>query len=138
MLAGPGEGWTVNEQGAIVGQTTGRPVIKLEDLLVALQATRAARETGISCSIDPTEEGVRAMREYVSRQRTFTPGGLGRHCPEHWGRNKSRSPACPTPRTSPACLVAADYRMKRIGMQLEDSPLPELPSFLQIAGAEPV
>ena len=131
VLAGPGEGWVVNDQGAVVGQTTGRPVLKLEDLLVALQAVRAARETGISCSIDPTEEGVRAMREYVARQKSFAPAVLDGMA-QSMGPQRITIAGVPDTSHFAQVLVAADYRMKRIGMQLEDSPLPELPSFLQL------
>src|SRR5256885_1866299 len=31
VLAGPGEGWKVDDEGNIVGVTTGRPVLRLED-----------------------------------------------------------------------------------------------------------
>ncbi len=131
VLAGPGEGWTINEQGAIVGQTTGRPVILLEDLLVALQATPSSRETGISCSIDPTEEGVRAMREYVKRQRRFAPNVLDGIAQSLGAQQVTITGVSDTSHFA-RVLVAADYRMKRIGMQLEHSPVPELPSFLEL------
>ena len=134
VLAGPGEGWVIGEQGAIVGQTTGRPVIKLEDLLVALHATRTARETGISCSIDPTEEGIRAMREFVSRQRTFTPGVLD-----------GIQQALGAPTNHPdrrVRYVALRPRAGRRGLSdeadryaVKDPPVPELPSFLQLLAA---
>ena len=58
VLAGPGEGWKINHDGDLVGLTTGRPVMWLDDLLVALRTAEATRQTGISCSIDPTNEGV--------------------------------------------------------------------------------
>ncbi len=37
VIAGPGEGWKINEQGEVVGKTTGKPVLLLDDLLVALR-----------------------------------------------------------------------------------------------------
>ncbi|MCY2989214.1 MAG: hypothetical protein NTY19_15275, partial [Planctomycetota bacterium] len=59
VLAGPGEGWTIDERGEVVGVTTGLPVLRLEDLLVALRTVEAARTEGLSVSIDPTPEGRR-------------------------------------------------------------------------------
>ena len=56
VLAGPGEGWKVDDDGNIVGVTTGRPVLRLEDLIVAFRTVDNARQGGISCSIDPTRE----------------------------------------------------------------------------------
>ena len=37
--------------------TTGRPVLRIEDLIVAFRTVDNARQGGISCSIDPTPEG---------------------------------------------------------------------------------
>ncbi|MCI0361959.1 MAG: hypothetical protein L0211_26040, partial [Planctomycetaceae bacterium] len=34
VLAGPGEGWKIDENANYVGVTTGRPVLRLEDLMV--------------------------------------------------------------------------------------------------------
>ena len=67
VLAGPGEGWKINAQGDLVGVTTGRPVMWLDDLLVALRTAEATQQTGISCSIDPTDEGVVRVNKLVAR-----------------------------------------------------------------------
>ena len=69
VIAGPGEGWMVNESAAVVGVTTGRPVLRLDDLLVALRTVEQSRLGGISCSIDPTEEGIRAFRNVMDQLR---------------------------------------------------------------------
>ena len=56
MLAGPAEGWRVDDHGNVVGQTSGQPLLQLDDLLVALRTAKAAAsDRGISCSIDPTD-----------------------------------------------------------------------------------
>lgn len=134
VLAGPGEGWTVDKFGQVVGKTTGQPVIQLEDLLVALQTARTAGEVGISCSIDPTEEGTRKLRQFVKQQTRFSPRVLD-------GMERSLGPQQITvtgvPETShfARVLVAADYRMKRIAMQMDESPLETVPSFLQMLAA---
>ena len=61
VLAGPGEGWKVRDDATVVGVTTDRHGSLLDDLIVALQTSTAAREKGISCSIDPTAEGRRNL-----------------------------------------------------------------------------
>ena len=60
VLAGPAEGWKIDEAGNVVGVTTGRPVLQLDDLLVALRTVSSARQGAISCSINPTAEGMRS------------------------------------------------------------------------------
>ena len=58
VLAGPSEPWTTGLNGSVVGVNSGRPVVYLEDLLCALKTVHNARTTGISVSIEPTEQGV--------------------------------------------------------------------------------
>ena len=81
VLVGPGEGWKVDAKGCVVGITTGRPVMLLDDLLVALRTARAAANGGITCSIDPTKEGLARMNQQLpGLSRTGDPqtmaGGL--------------------------------------------------------------
>ena len=64
VLVGPGEGWKVDGRGNVVGVTTGRPVMLLDDLLVALRTAKAAAQGGITCSIDPD----------AGRSRPIEPG----------------------------------------------------------------
>jgi hypothetical protein len=131
VLAGPGEGWKVNELGAVVGVTTGRPVLQLDDFLVAMRSVDNARQGGISCSIDPTEEGRRNLQVFLSRQRVFNPAVLQ-------GVQQAMGPQAITITGVEAnthyarVLVAADFRMKQYSMGLEPAPGRDLPSFLQI------
>ena len=77
VLVGPAEGWRINDDGHAVGKTTGRPVIQLEDLLVALQ-TAWTGNAPVSCSIDPTEEGTRAMQALLENPKAvLARGGRG-------------------------------------------------------------
>jgi hypothetical protein len=131
VIAGPGEGWTINERGDVVGLTTGRPVMMLDDLVVALRSVTAAREERITVSIDPTEEGRGNLNSYLSRVRTFSPAVVA-------GIEKALGPQqvsiTGVPRDShfARVMVAADYHMKRIAMQLDPSPVDGLPSYLQM------
>ncbi|MEQ8787174.1 MAG: DUF1598 domain-containing protein [Pirellulaceae bacterium] len=131
VLAGPGEGWTVNEQGDVVGVTTGRPVLHLDDLLVALRSTSDARAEGITLSIDPTEEGRRNLDSYLKKVKQFSPAAVA-------GMEKALGPqqisvtGVPVDSHFARVMLAADFHMKRIAMQLDPSPIEELPSFVQM------
>ena len=131
VLVGPGEGWKVDGQGNVVGITTGRPVMLLEDLLVALRTARQAANGGITCSINPTPEGLAQFTSYMSQFRT-----MGNPQVIKAGAEKAMGPQNVTltnvPPTShfARVLVAADYRMKRLGMGFEEAPIRGLPSFL--------
>lgn len=51
ILAGPAEGFAASSGGRVIGVATGRPTLKLDDLLVTLRTDSADQKLG--CSFDP-------------------------------------------------------------------------------------
>jgi hypothetical protein len=137
VLAGPGEGWKIDERANIVGQTTGRPVLQLEDLVVALRSVENARNGAISVSIDPTAEGRQQFEKYIRSQKTFAPAVLN-GIEKALGAQQVTITGVPATSRFARLLTASDYKMKRIAMKLEESPLPELPSYLDMMKKEKV
>ncbi len=141
VLAGPGEGWKLDAQGEVVGVTTGRPVMWLDDLVVALRTAQGARTTGISCSIDPTNEGINRLRQLVPQ---LVAGGAGDHIDqatetieETLGLQNITVTGVPADSHFARVIVAADYKMKRLAMGFEPAPIKGLPSFLSMMKAGP-
>jgi len=135
VLAGFGEGWRVDPQGTIVGATTGKPVLLLDDLLVALRSADEASRTGISCSIDPTPAGLEKLQTFLNQQGgrigdnpKATIAGIERNL----GPQQVTVGGVPATSHFALVLVAADYRMKRLAMGFDESPIAGLPSFLQM------
>jgi len=62
-LVGQAEPWTLSDSGVVVGAKSGKPVIHLEDLLVALRALSENNKDLISCSIDPSAEAIARLAE---------------------------------------------------------------------------
>ncbi|HEY2253839.1 MAG TPA: DUF1598 domain-containing protein, partial [Planctomycetaceae bacterium] len=134
VLAGPGEGWKVNQDGETVGITTGRPVMWLDDLLVALRSAEANKQTGISCSIDPTNEGVvrvNALMDKMARDGFQLEEGM-KAVEETLGPQMVSIRGVPTDSHFARVIIAADYQMKRLAMNLDPSPVKGLVSFLQM------
>ena len=136
LLAGPGEGWTVDGRGNVVGKTTGLPVLRLEDLLVALRTSDNARQGfGITVSINPTEEGNKRLakfyRDLNASGRGFDPSMAGA-IEEVLGPQDVSLTGVDTNSRFAQTLVAADYKMKRLGMGFEQSPVKNMPSFLDL------
>ena len=133
VLVGPAEGWKVDARGNVVGVTTGRPVLLLDDLLVALRSAKQAAQGGISCSIDPTPEGLAKLQSVVGG---ITQSGNAQQAmaniEQTLGPQKISVTGVPAESNFGRVLVAADYRMKRIAMGFEAAPVRGLPSFLQM------
>jgi hypothetical protein len=132
VIAGPAEGWVEDLAGRVVGIETGRPVILLEDLVVALRAFHPDQEEVgvIGCSIDPTEEGLARMQDFLRNVgRPSVPGdpvftqyyvdGLRSAMGMQTVRVIGVSPATHFAQV----LVEADYRMKLIGLGVERPPV---------------
>jgi hypothetical protein len=133
VLAGPGEGWKVDDQGNIVGVTTGLPVIHLDDLVVAFRSSEEARTKkngGITCSIDPTEQGLRQFEQVVNQAGGRMQPGVVQMLEKAMGPQKITVTGVPETSHFARVLVASDYRMKRYAMELDKSPVPGLPSFV--------
>ncbi|MGA2799326.1 MAG: DUF1598 domain-containing protein, partial [Thermoguttaceae bacterium] len=120
ILVGPGEGWKVDARGNMVGVTTGRPVMLLDDLLVALRTAQAAAQGGITCSIDPTPEGVARFKQFMNSKPTPQKAAAG--LAEAMGMQQITVQGVPVTSHFAQVLVAADYRMKCLGMNLQPPP----------------
>ncbi len=131
VLAGPGEGWKFDQDGNAVGVTTGLPAVRLDDLLVALRTVEAARTQGISVSIDPTAEGRQKFEEFMAAQRTFNAAVLP-VAARALGPQQVTLTGVPTDSHFARVLFAADYRMKRLAMNLEKAPIAGLPGYLDM------
>jgi hypothetical protein len=134
VLVGPGEGWTIDSHGDVVGITTHRPVMQLDDLLVALRTAQAAAQGGISCSIDPTAEGLASLKGYFNTQKTIHEN-IVPEIEKAMGHQNITVNGVPSTSHFAKILVAADYRMKRVSMELDPSPVRGLPSYLQMLPA---
>lgn len=136
VLCGFAEGWRVDNRGDIVGRTTGRPVMALDDLLVALRSARGSAEGGITCSIDPTPEGLQRLRQFASQLTTIgNPPETARAIEQTLGPQIISVTGVPATSNFARVLVAADYRMKRLGMGFEPAPVAGMPSYIQMIKA---
>jgi hypothetical protein len=139
VLAGPAEPWIRDPAGRVVGLASGRPVLRLEDLAVALRAFPPdLRERPVlGCSIDPPPEGLSRLIEFQQKvprkvreeQRAAVTAAIAKGSAEALGDATIRVFGI-SPRTHFAhVLVEADYRMKRIGIGVETPPV-KMTTFL--------
>lgn len=129
VIAGPAEGYGLDLSGRPIGLNSGQSLIELQDLVAALRAFPPSGESTpmIGCSIDPTQEGLQKMQQFlVDISGRLTPNDDKRVAV---GLKNSLGPQRVTiegisPKSHFAqVLVEADYRMKLIGIGLENPPI---------------
>ena len=134
MLAGPAEGFAPDSAGRMRGVESGRPTLLLDDLLVALRTVPDQRQIG--CSIDPVPERLAALGQFLSANSTpASPAvieGRFRQMAKTLGMQTIRIDGVPGDSRFGRVLVAADLRMKRISMGLDDPQVKGLRSHLSL------
>ena len=136
IVAGPAEPWKIREDGFVVGTVTGGATMRLADLTVALRSVENARQEGITCSIEPTEEGRRRLQQLLNRVKLRpgqSPVVLEASMREAFGPQMIYLSGIPTDSRFARTLVAADFEMKRVAMGLTPSPVATLPSYLEMS-----
>jgi hypothetical protein len=140
VLAGPAEPWIRDPSGRAVGLASGRPVLLLEDLAVALRAFAPAPagkrpdRPFLGCTIDPTADGLASLMHYsaIPRDRGSRDAvavEIAQGVRDSLGMANIRVFGI-SPRTHFAqVLVEADYRMKRIAIGIEPPPV-KMATFL--------
>lgn len=136
ILAGPAEPWQLREDGFVVGTVSGGATMRLADLVVALRSVETARKQGITCSIEPTDEGRMRLQQFLRRVKLRpgqSPAVYEASIREAFGPQMIHLDGVPTDSRYARTLVAADFEMKRVAMGLTESPVPTLPSYLQMS-----
>lgn len=139
VLAGPAGDWKFDPEGRIVNAHSGRPVVRLEDLVVVLRHTLASPEGRFGCSITPTQEALARTQAFLqeSAKKPLKPGTRDKWLAEL--RDQLGAQVITVegidPRTRAAQLIVeADYRMKLVGIGLEEGTL-KVPSYLDLLQA---
>ena len=150
VLVGYGEAWRLDDRGTFVGVSTGRPVLWLDDLVVALRTARDVQADGISCSIDPSAAGMARLQQFLAssgellssdpiRGDVLTallssdPGAAIIEIEESLGPQRITVAGVPATSHFARVMVAADFRMKCLAMNFEPSPVKGLGSYLHVA-----
>lgn len=138
VLAGPAEGWTVDDRGNVVGTHSRAAVLHLVDLIAALRTKdRMLAGTIISCSIDPTAAGLKQFLRLTRGNRSSPSPELLQRMEQAVGSQRITLSGVAPDSHFAQVLVAADWQMKRLGMGLIPSPVDGLTSYLELLDDEP-
>ncbi len=127
VIAGPAGPWQLSDEGRAINVASGKPVLQLDDLVVCLR--NAYDKNGkFGCAITPRQQSLADTKEYL--ENTQLSGRAWRNkLREKLGEQDIEVFGIDPQTHAGRILVEADYRMKLIGVGLEDS-IPEIPSFL--------
>jgi hypothetical protein len=130
VLVGPAEGWKPGPSGVPIGVTSGRAVMLLDDLVVALRSLGRAKPEVITCSINPRPETLPEIERFTRALAPNTPPDLvAERVEQILGPQEVSVTGVPVDSHFARVLVAADFRMKRFGLGLDPAPVPNLPPF---------
>lgn len=147
VIAGPAEPFGQDLSGRVIGLETGRPVLELQDLVVALRAFSAGghKANHVFCSIDPTADGLVRLNKFLASVGSSFSGPPNEQIAHQIVAGLKENLGLQTvsiggisPKTHFAqIMVEADYRMKLIGIGLEQPPV-KLASYVSLASASSI
>ncbi|MEL6107141.1 MAG: DUF1598 domain-containing protein [Planctomycetota bacterium] len=130
LLAGPAGGWRSNGLGQTVSTKTGSPIVRLDDLAIALHS-ELTPDVSTSCSIEPTEAAVARFSNLRLRAGDSARASVAA-MERALGTQQVLLTGVPRNSHLAAVMVAADYWMKRYAMGFDESPVKGMPSYMTL------
>jgi hypothetical protein len=120
IIAGPAEPFVVHEGGLYAsGRRTGRPVMQLDDLVVAMRTAADPKGRTFGCRIDPNPKSLEISKEVMAKYARKTRRERMDAMAKALGPQKvSVFGTAADTRLAFVC-VAADYKLKRFALGLE-------------------
>jgi hypothetical protein len=141
VLAGPAGDWDAVGQSGLVAADTGRPLVRLDDLLSLWRRQETERSAAFGCSIIPRQEALGRTQQFLaasaaqpiepSQRRQWLAAlrdTLGVQDVEYYNIDPNSRVA--------SLLLAADYHMKLVGMGLAEA-VPGVKSYLATVRLSP-
>jgi hypothetical protein len=144
VVAGPAGDWTEGVENRVVSCDTGDPVVRLDDLVVVFRHMMASRDAHFGCMINPRKESLQKALEFLTEaskhplhnseaaRKAYAAqfrAAVGKQDIEVFGGLDPQTRAART-------LVEADYRMKLVGMGLEEG-VPGVKSYMSLIKTPP-
>ena len=134
IIAGPAEGFAAQPDGRVVGTISHRPVLCLDDLLVALRT--AEQRPTMGCSFDP-EPGRLAMTQQLLGQNTTANSAADaqrgfQHIGRVMGHWNVTVFGAPESSHMAAAMVEADFALKRLTTGDENPHVRGFKSYLSM------
>lgn len=136
ILCGPAEPFAADNSGRTIGLESGRPVLRLDDLVVAI---RSVDRGEVGCSIDPVAERLANLQAYLRQNSTPATVDIVAQRYQQMkailGNHKVRIFGVPADSHFARGLLEADYRMKVLALGLENPGVKGFKSHLSQTGS---
>jgi hypothetical protein len=134
VLAGPAGDWKPGPENTLVSAETGAPVVRLDDLVVVLRRMMSGEQAAFGCLINPRREALARVKAFVTESNRHAIQAEQR---KHWleqlrdqvGKQDIEVYGLDARTRAARVMVEADYRMKLVGMGLEEG-MPGVESYL--------
>lgn len=127
VIAGPAGPWEIDDEGRAVNVETGRPVLLLDDLVVCLRNAWEGNGT-FGCSIEPRGANLVAVKDFLDTTK-LKGNAWSEELRDLMGQQDITVHGIDARTHAGQVIVEADYRMKLLGMGLEET-ITEVPSYL--------
>lgn len=139
-LVGPSEAINAASEFRPVGRVTGRPVLQLDDVIVALRAFGpTARSRVFGCTLTHSNEGLKRVAA-LPRVTVLKPGqrdDKAARMKQALGPLQAKYFGIPADTRFAFVCIEADYRMKQFSIGLSSLPVPGMRNYLtRISGLE--
>ena len=135
VIAGPAGGFAANSNGVMISVISGRPVLRLDDLLQALQSNSGE----IVCSFDPRTENLAQVQTYLRSvgDAASVADAKARYkkMVQILGNQDVRISGVDPTSHFAKTIVEADYEMKRIAVGLQRPKVRGMKSYLALKEA---
>lgn len=134
VIAGPAEGFAPDAEGRVVGVSTGRPPLRIDDLIVALRTVDSPE--GLGVSIDPVPDRLEQAKRFLQRNSSATSVAAIRRrfaqLAKILGPQTIRVWGVPPDSHFAQAMVEADIQMKYIALGRQATRVPGLRSHLSL------
>ena len=134
VIAGPAEGFAPDAEGRVVGVSTGRPPLRIDDLIVALRTVDSPE--GLGVSIDPVPDRLEQAKRFLQRNSSATSVAAIRRrfaqLAKILGPQTIRVWGVPPDSHFAQAMVEADIQMKYIALGRQANRVPGLRSHLSL------
>jgi hypothetical protein len=136
VIAGPAEDPAGDDPHRVLGASSGRPMLRLDDLAVCLRVLGPGKSpTPFGCSIDMPENGIanlQAASQKIGAVSGFNNDRVAKTLANAVGLQEVRFFGVPEDTNAAFVCIEADYILKRISHARLKSPVPAVKSYLAL------